>query len=224
MKKVFLVMLMALITVSLLVGCKDPNEDSASVEGYIIYDCDADNNDENGGAGPDNLMSSACGWRYIQVAPADATVGDVKTFQMGYYNTTGGTGDQFNTDDGIGKGNNNTDKILATLSNRTKEYYSSSGVMDANYCAAKVASNYTVNGNDGWFLPSLAELKLMWAKRAKLGMNAETYLSSTENGYDVKVVSASTTTGDSVNRGYKGSVRAVRYISEKSGVDLTQSL
>ena len=151
-------------------------------------------------------------WKYIEAAPADATVGDVTTFQMGYFNDKGGTGEKFDTEDGIGKGRSNTAKILESLPYRTKEYYSSSGVMDANLNAAKVASVYTVDGISGWYLPSLAELKLMWEKKTELGMTAETYISSTEVGYDTKAVSSSAAvTENTIKRDAKAAVRAVRY-------------
>lgn len=38
--------------------------------GYIFYDCDADN--ESGNA--DGLMSSTCGWRYLEAAPSDLCI------------------------------------------------------------------------------------------------------------------------------------------------------
>ncbi len=191
--------------------------DTGPAGGIIVYDVDADNDvsyvDEKDGAtktNKDGLKSSECDWRYIEAAPADATVGDVTEFNMGGYNTSGGSGDEFNTEDGIGKGRSNTAAILATLQNRTKDYYGSSGRMDPDYCAANVAAVYKVNDIPGWYLPSLEELKLMWEKKTELGMTADTYISSTEVGYDSKVVST-VSAKTAISRGTKAAVRAIRY-------------
>ena len=180
--------------------------DRGPAGGIIVYDVDADNN----AATTDGLTSAGCNWRYIEAAPADATVGDVTTFQMGYYNVNGGTGDAFNTEDGIGKGQSNTAKILESLPKRVKGPYAKSGTLDANLNAAKVASVYTVDGISGWYLPSLAELKLMWEMKTELGMTAETYISSTEVSYSTEAVSTDSKT-TSLGRGEKAAVRAIRY-------------
>ena len=149
-------------------------------------------------------------WKYIEAAPTDATVGDVATFQMGYYNINRGTGDRFDTDDGIGKGLSNTNKILQSLDDRVIDSYYSSGKIDPNYCAAKVATNYKVGDITGWYLPSLTELKQMWEKKIELGMTADTYISSTEiNSYEQVVSTDASKTG--INPATKAAVRAIRY-------------
>ena len=175
--------------------------DKGPAGGVIIYenpDYDASSTDETKN------------WKYIEAAPADATVGDVATFQMGYYNVSGGSGDSFNTEDGIGKGKSNTTKIISSLDKRYNYYNWSSGKIDPNYCAAKVATNYKVGDITGWYLPSLSELKQMWEKKIELGMTADTYISSTEiNSYEQVVSTDASKTG--INPATKAAVRAIRY-------------
>ena len=49
--------------------------------GYIFYDCDADNSSGNA----DGLVSSECGWRFLEVDTSVATVGSESYFVFGYY-------------------------------------------------------------------------------------------------------------------------------------------
>lgn len=103
--------------------------------GIIIYDCDADN--ENGKAGKDGLISTECGWRYLEASPYDTDYsmwGDKK---------------KCHGKNKIGKGESNTAKILSKASKKRPEN------------AATECDEFTYGGYDDWFLPSKAELKLM---------------------------------------------------------------
>ncbi len=127
--------------------------------GYIVYDCDADNTEDDPD-GPDNLLSTECGWRYLEAAPSDLS----STYIFGYYrgsssssNTTVGTSKE------IGTGKTNTKALVKAMGNTT--YSSDSGTSTAVY-AAKACDSYSkeVNGvvYDDWFLPSKDELKLLY--------------------------------------------------------------
>ena len=164
-----------------------------------------------------NPNAATDGWTYLEAAPTDAVVGEETTFMFGYYyngSTPGDSPDTFVTEDGIGKGNSNTAKLLETADKRYTG--SSSGSVKVDNFAPKVASEYSTGSvTSGWFLPSIAELKLMWAMKTELGMNAETYLSSTE----ISTVSVVTTSdkpvlnskGDkAITANSKAAVRAVR--------------
>lgn len=105
--------------------------------GYIFYDCDADNSEENDGAGPDGLSSEKDGWRYLEAA---------KEYLNVYYTYSWGMNGAFGTEIGIGKGKSNT-RILADK---------------GKTCAAAYAVwNQTINGFSDWFIPSKDELSLI---------------------------------------------------------------
>ena len=137
--------------------------------GLIFYDCDADN--ESGNA--DGLTSAECGWRYLEVAPADIT----GTIRFGYYRTTGGnlfvngTGTYSETDctgTAIGTGKTNTEKLVAAMG--SEAYESSSGDTKISVYAAKACADY-VNGDfDDWFLPSKDELNLVYVNLKAAGI------------------------------------------------------
>ena len=175
--------------------------DKGPAGGVIFYenpDYDASSTDE------------AKNWKYIEAAPADATVGDTTTFMMGVYNVGRGTGDVYETDDAVGKSKSNTEKILSTLNVRYNSSDVNSGKIDPDYCAAKVATNYKVGDITGWYLPSYKELQQMWEKKVELGMTADLYMSSTETSYYTKVVGTDSTKTQ-LWRSDKAAVRAIRY-------------
>lgn len=129
--------------------------------GWVFYDCDADN--ETGNA--DGLTSDTCGWRYMEAAPADLASkyswGDPGHFDMPEF---------------IGFGKANTETLVFRSKTMTNN-------------ASKACLDYSVNGYDDWYLPSLNELKLMYQNLHNKGLgnfNRRTsYWSSTENGSDI---------------------------------------
>ncbi len=138
--------------------------------GYIFYDCDADN--ESGNA--DGLISSICGWRYLEAAP-----GDLKgKYIFGYY-AVSGTSAKVGTYTEVGKGLENTYAIEKVM-------------VEANNAALN-CKTYSITSIDGikyddWFLPSIDELKLMYNNLFKndlgsfpTGSSGNTYLSSSES-------------------------------------------
>lgn len=121
--------------------------------GYIFYDCDADN--ESGNA--DGLISSICGWRYLEAAP-----GDLKgTYKFGSYmvNT-----DYINigTYTDIGKGMENTQALLKVLTG------AGTAVMNCR-CYSITVDGKTYND---WFLPSRDELDKMYFVLHKGGIGS----------------------------------------------------
>ena len=138
--------------------------------GIIFYDVDADNSDENGGAGPDGLMSSVCLWRYLEAAPKDAS-----ETACAWSTETGN--EEHETAEGIGKGKSNTEIILKFME-------SSKG--SEMFPAAQACNIYTCGEFDDWFLPSKDELAKMYDYRDVIGMKTGEevgYWTSTSVGY-----------------------------------------
>ena len=103
------------------------------------------------------------GWQYLESATSDQSTalvwGCVETTVPGTQLT-------------VGSGAANTSLIVATC-------------IDANF-AAKLCNDLTLGGQSDWFLPSRAELYLMWKNLHQNGLgnfNTFGYWSSTENGY-----------------------------------------
>ena len=162
--------------------------------GYIFYDCDADNNSGN----KDGLMSTKCGWRFLEAAPADLRVvngvptvdstlsgySSVPTgYVFGYYRITeSGSNLYVNgktiydasncTGTAIGTGKSNTQLIVSAMG--TEAYsYASGSAKTGNY-AARLCDNLTFSFNgvtyDDWFLSSKDELNLMHTNLHKKGL------------------------------------------------------
>lgn len=175
--------------------------------GYVFYDVDADNTVEDPD-GADNLLSTTCGWRYLEAAPNDLrVVNGVPTVDseaegyssgnkyhiFGYYRTSdNGTNIYVNGTaqyDGttcasthIGKGESNTEKLVNAMG--TSAYSSSSGSSKTLDYAARLCFILSHGGYDDWFLPSIDELDLMWdnLKRKGIGSFSDyNYWSSSEN-------------------------------------------
>ena len=148
--------------------------------GYIFYDCDADNDSGNA----DGLISTECGWRYLEAAPTDLSYTNSsgttkKYYPFGYYRTSSsGSNLTVGTKTAIGTGKANTEALIKAMGETT--YTSSSGTTKGIY-AAKACADYsiTVNGvvYDDWFLPSKNELDLMYdnLKAKDLGSFASSY-------------------------------------------------
>ena len=141
---------------TLRIGSKGP------AGGFIFYDCDLDN--ENGNR--DGLISSECGWRFLEAAPED-----IGRAGFGYYrhNANGDNlcvnGDvkyyeENCTRKEIGYGKSNTEMLVDAMENGA--YVSYNGSKQTGRYAAKMCADYSVNGHDDWFLPSNDELKLMY--------------------------------------------------------------
>ena len=158
--------------------------------GYVFYDCDADNTTENGAvtAGPDGLMSSVCGWRFLEAAPSD--VGGWVYF---YFYRLDGTNkqavepvDETAVNVAIGTGYTNTIALVGAMGSTA--YTTEKGTETTDTYAAKVAYSYSCPAlsssvDNDWFLPSSAELDLMYSnlKKKQLGSFEDArYLSSTE--------------------------------------------
>lgn len=123
--------------------------------GIIFYDCDADNTEDDPD-GPDNLISSECGWRYIE-----ASDGRVEKCYLGYKPS----GSSAKTSSDIGKGLDNTLSIVEEIGKRSVWYSTRSQGYTSSY-AAKNCLDYEVVLEDGtivddWFLPSEDELRAM---------------------------------------------------------------
>ncbi len=129
--------------------------------GWVFYDCDADNDSGNG----DGLVSQECGWRYLEASPTDLPSrypwGDPGHFDLPEF---------------IGAGLSNSEILVFRSKTMTN-------------IAARACLDWSINGFDDWFLPSLNELQLMYENlhRKNLGnFNKRTvYWSSTENGGDI---------------------------------------
>lgn len=161
--------------------------------GYIFYDCDADN--ESGNA--DGLISTSCGWRYLEAAPVDITVDSKSRFIFGHYRTdssferlyVNGT-TTYNESDctgtAIGTGKSNTQKLVAAIGSNA--YTSDFGTEITDRYAAKLCEDYIYGGYDDWFLPSKDELNMMYVNLNEKGLGSFVkgdywYWSSSESNY-----------------------------------------
>lgn len=114
------------------------------------------------------------GWRYIEVAPQS-----LGNFEWGCSGTPMATAAT-----GIGKGYYNT-AVIVNYHDSFADYYNNPSVCNAannGSVAAKNALTYTIDGIDGWFLPSEGELDLIYTNLHLQGLGnfSGTYWSSTE--------------------------------------------
>ena len=173
MKKALVILTAVLFAVSLFVGCKNEPEtktykvgDIGPADGIIFYDCDADNDSTNNGAGKDGLKSSACGWRYLEAAKENLELEDgTSAFVFGYYRVSGtntriwpaGSSDRKNYY--IGEGKDGTDDIIKAMGEQA--FTTKDGSDTTSNYAARVASQYRGGGYSDWFLPSIEEAVAM---------------------------------------------------------------
>ena len=138
--------------------------DRGPAGGYIIYDCDADNDSGN----TDGLISTECGWRYLECLRSA-----IGSYCFGYYRPDGSTNTLVETGTAIGTGKSNTEALVKAMGDST--YTKSSGDEKGTY-AAKACADYSQSYlgvvYDDWFMPSFEEIKLF--------ANSYTWWSSSE--------------------------------------------
>lgn len=185
--------------------------------GYVFYD----------------KGSYSDGWRYLEAAPADLRVVDgvptidvntpgysdtTRTFPFGFYRLTDdGNNMSVQTVTGLG-GKTNTQLLVTAMG--TETYANASGSNKTEYYAAKLCSvlTYIIDGfvYDDWFLPSKAELYMMWHKRSVIGGFADGwYLSSSEYEGSPSLAAwqryfGGENTEDRLSRGWSNRVRPIR--------------
>jgi len=143
-----------------------PESKKGPAGGWIFYDCDADNDSTNNGAGPDGLKSDVCGWRYLEAAPTDMI--DSSGSRISY---DWGDDGSFGTKTAIGEGKKNTEIVASKASKSITNN------------AATACLEHSINGYNDWFLPSKDELKLLFNVLRELGgfSSFSSYWSSSEN-------------------------------------------
>jgi hypothetical protein len=138
------------------------------------------------------------GWRYMEVSPAELRYSNSTLMKFGCTGTS-----VFQTQRSVGTGKTNTIRILTTCT-------------EAN-CAAKVCDDYSINGVDDWFLPSVDELGFIYKSLNTLmtlgTSNNQTYWSSSEysasNAYTYNLY-YNTLLGGGVSKSNTNQVFAVR--------------
>lgn len=125
--------------------------DRGPAGGWIFYDCDEDNSTGNA----DGLISSECGWRYLEASPFI-----IRECAFGYYRPDGTNNNMVGTSQAIGSGRYNTERLVEYMDIDGKAYSDSSG-KTVEY-AAKKCLDYSYGGYDDWFLPSKDELCEMY--------------------------------------------------------------
>lgn len=175
------------------IGSKGP------ADGYVFYDCDADNASGNA----DGLISSQCGWRYLEASPIDL---------YGLY-MFGSDGICW-TEEEIGSGRSNTEKIIEDAKRKEEPTTPEDVLWGDKVSAAVACSIFSINGYSDWFLPSVEELRCMYnnLKSANKGFfETSGYWTSSENG-DKSAWMVSFKNGYQVDnmRNYNNHVRPVR--------------
>lgn len=130
------------------------------------------------------------GWRYLEAAPADVSV--ASGYSGSYWGCSGSQ--LLFTNTGLGDGAANTTRIMSQCS--------------ASNCAARVASNYSVSGVSGWFLPSRDEMKLVF--RNVNNLTGSSYWTSSEFDASNAYVVYSSTSSSTVSKGSDKYIRPLR--------------
>lgn len=189
------ILLSVLVLSLVLVSCGSKSgvkigSQTAPSGGYILYDCDADNDKGN----PDGLRSEDCGWRYIEVAANDL---------LGMFEISDKT--TVSTSTSIGKARENTE-LLA--SNATVSADAAVGCL--NYKVEKDGKVY-----DDWYFPTRDEVQLMYSvlyKKSGGHFMQHSYWSSSVAD-STKAYSINFSNGNYTveSRGFGYEVRPVRY-------------
>lgn len=126
--------------------------------GYIFYDCDEDNDNGN----PDGLVSSECGWRYLEAASSDLS----SKYIFGYYRPDGETNIEIGTGIVVGTGKSNTVNLMNKMGDKAFNSELDDKYTRETMYAAKACDSYSIEVDgvtyDDWFLPSKDELNLMY--------------------------------------------------------------
>jgi len=220
MKKTLSVLIIVLFATVLIVSCDNEKTynigDTGPAGGIIFYDVDADN-DEDGGAGEDGLKSSECGWRYLEGALTNVTIGSENTFCFGYYREEASSENKkiVEGNEGalavVGKGKSNTDALVKAFGNSA--YSEASGNTTTSNYAAYVASSYTSGGYSDWFLPSACEIvKMMDVEGLNVTTSTVLWSSSERNGTNANAAPFEKTSGSYTDKAKseKYAVRPVR--------------
>ena len=189
--------------------------DRGPAGGIIFYDVDVDNDviaEYDTTPNHDGLISSECGWRYLEGAIGNVYLNGERTFCFGYYRTNGENTKIITDEDitEIGKGKTNTKALVDAMG--SSAYSAESGDDTTSNYAAYVASSYSYGGYSDWFLPSVEEIKAMMNVSALDVTKATALWSSSEldgNEADIAPYDAS---GDYTysNKNVKYPVRPVR--------------
>lgn len=176
--------------------------DRGPAGGLIFYDCDADNSEADPD-GRDNLLSTVCGWRYLEAAPTimylsggsyyDPKIGGtVSQYNQFFYGDTSqyGTQSLAGTSSAFGAGKENTDLIISKYgSSAIVGYvYNSDGTLSMqtntySKYAAYLCNKITYKSCSDWYLPSIRELEEIESVLFHSNSNPYpegTYLSSTQ--------------------------------------------
>lgn len=118
-------------------------------------------------------------WQYLEVAPNNIP----GSYSFGYYRPDGMTDSTVGTKSQTGAGKANTNKLVEAMGNET--YIEENGDKKGIY-AAKACLDYSLNGFNDWFLPSINELKQIYrniiAKDEMNYFDDSYFWSSTEDG------------------------------------------
>ena len=148
---------LVLLTLIILIGCKDLFHSPESKEGYEIGD--------KGPAGGIVFYDAGTiinGWRYLEASPT------IFSAQWGAYGV-----DIKGTGLSIGDGKQNTLIIVAALNE-----------LGETGRAAQICDNLNINGYDDWFLPSRDELEEMYNRRRVLEMSYGEFWSSSQSSIE----------------------------------------
>ena len=171
--------------------------------GVVFYDCDADNEYGN----KDGLTSTECKWRYLEAAPENLS----KRYIFGYYYTSSSSYEAV-TSSALGKGKENTENLVKQMGTQARTSDSSSSKYTELY-AARMASLYSYNDFNDWFLPSKDELGKMYLVKNHIGSLPTDYYywsSSEDSNYFAWYQSFDNGYQDSNYRKYDYSVRPIR--------------